>query len=99
MFLSFSGADPELWRLCAPTALVEASVRRAISHRMNVVNFSTSPDSAKLRWSERLQFENEFLLVSPSRRSRLVFGAWWQARARRALAKGRRLVSEQAVVD
>jgi CelD/BcsL family acetyltransferase involved in cellulose biosynthesis len=99
MFLSFSGAEPELWRLCAPTAIVEASVRRAISDGMNIVNFSTSPDSAKLRWSEQLQFENEFLLVSPSRRSRLVFGAWWQARARRALAKGRRLVAEQAVVD
>ena len=98
VFLSFSGFEPEHWRLGASAMLTAAAVRRSIENGDEFVNFSSSPDSAKLRWSEQLEFQHEFLVVAPSRRSRLLFAAWWQLRARRLLVRSRRLVTDQLVV-
>lgn len=94
-FLSFSGSDVDHWRLGAATTLVAAAIRRAIADEAAVVNFSASPDSAKLRWSEQLELEQEFVAVAPARMSRARFGLWWHARARNAVTTGRRLVEDQ----
>ena len=88
-FLSYSGTDPAHWELGAATGLIEASIRAAIARRDDSLNFSGNPDPAKLRWSERLEFHNEFIVVAPSRRARAALSLFWQARARRSLA-GRR---------
>jgi CelD/BcsL family acetyltransferase involved in cellulose biosynthesis len=95
VFFSFSGLEPRHWRLGASAALTAAAIRRAIEHGDKRVNFSSSPDSGKLRWSEQLDFQHEFLVVAPSRHSRLLFSLWWQHRARRLLVGSRRLVVDQ----
>jgi CelD/BcsL family acetyltransferase involved in cellulose biosynthesis len=96
VFFSLSGSDPAHWRLCASTALTEASIKRAILEGRNVVNFSSSPDSGKLRWSEQIELQHEFVVVAPSRMSRARFTAWWQVRTARALTRSRRVVLKQA---
>jgi CelD/BcsL family acetyltransferase involved in cellulose biosynthesis len=98
LFLSCSGADPAHWRLGAQTALVAASIRRAIEQGDELVNFSVTPDSGKLRWSEQLAFDHEFLVVSPSRRARIAFSTWWQLRAGRVLAGSRRVAAARIAV-
>lgn len=98
-FLSFSGFEPEHWRLGASASLMAASIRRAIDLGGELVNFSVSPDSAKLRWSEQLDFQHEFVAVAPARRSRYLFSLWWQLSARRALTQTRRLLDGQLPSD
>ncbi|MGZ4335576.1 MAG: GNAT family N-acetyltransferase [Gaiellaceae bacterium] len=98
-FLSFSGFEPEHWRLGASASLMAASIQRAIDLGGELVNFSVSPDSAKLRWSEQLDFQHEFVAVSPARRSRYLFSLWWQLSARRALTQTRRLLDGQLPSD
>jgi CelD/BcsL family acetyltransferase involved in cellulose biosynthesis len=97
-FLSVSGSEPEYWRLGASVTLTAAAIGRAIDHGDELVNFSSSPDSAKLRWSEQLEFQHEFLVVAPFRRSRALFSAWWQLLASRQLARSRRRVVDQLAV-
>lgn len=93
-FLSFSGVDPEHWHLGAPTALIVASIRQAISRGDDALNFSVNPDPAKLRWSDRLEIHNEFLVVAPSRQARAKLALYWQVRAGRSLI-GRRQALKQ----
>ena len=87
LFLSYSGADPERWRLGAPTFLIAACIRRAIEQGDKLVNLSLIPDSAKLRWSEQLELHNEFVVVAPTQRAQRMFAAYWHARASRALRR------------
>ena len=88
LFLSYSGVDPEQWRLGAPTFLIAASIRRAIEQGDKLVNLSLIPDSAKLRWSEQLELHNEFVVVAPTQRAQRMFAVYWHARAHRALRRG-----------
>jgi CelD/BcsL family acetyltransferase involved in cellulose biosynthesis len=97
LFLSFSGADTEYWALGAPTLLLVSAIRRAIERGDTLVNFSQTPDQAKLRWSDALAYEQEFVVVAPTRRARRAFGAYWQVRASRGVAR-RRVVTAQAAV-
>jgi hypothetical protein len=94
-FLSFSGVDPAHWHLGAPTALIVASIRQAISRQDDALNFSVNPDPAKLRWSDRLEFHNEFLVVAPSRRSRAKLAVYWQVRAGRSLTVRREALKQR----
>ncbi len=94
-FLSFSGIEPRYWRLGAAATLTAAAIWRSIDHGAESLNFSSTPDPGKLRWSEQLEFHHEFLVVAPSRRSRLLFSLWWQLHASRALVRSRRLVVDQ----
>jgi hypothetical protein len=93
-FLSFSGVDPVHWHLGAPTALIVASIREAMLRGDEALNFSVNPDPAKLRWSDRLEFHNEFLVVAPSRTARAKLSLYWHARAGRSLT-GRRQALKQ----
>jgi CelD/BcsL family acetyltransferase involved in cellulose biosynthesis len=97
VFFSLSGFEPGHWRLGAAAELTGAAIRRGIESGVEVVNFSGSPDSGKLRWSEEIECQNEFLVVAPRRRSRLLFSAWWQLRSRRSVDRSRRRALKQAV--
>lgn len=81
VFLSCSGFDPAAWRLCAPTALMASILEGAVEGGATSANLSLNPDQAKLRWSEQLELHNDFVLVAPRRRSRILFGLYWQRRA------------------
>ena len=80
-FFSCSGFDPTWWRHNVATTLMAECLRRAIEQRQRMANLSPGPDVAKLRWSERLELHQEFLMVGPRRRSRVVFSLYWQLRA------------------
>lgn len=95
LFLSFSGADPEHWRLGAATSLMVACIRHGIADGRRLLNLSSAPDSAKLRWSEQLEIHHEFVLVAPTRRARRAFALYWLAREQRALPRNSK-ISEAA---
>jgi CelD/BcsL family acetyltransferase involved in cellulose biosynthesis len=89
-FLSYSGLDARFWQLSTPTLLMTAIVRRAIEQGDRVLNLSLNPDPAKQRWTQQVEIHNEFVVVGPARRSRLLFSLFWQARFGRALRDKRR---------
>lgn len=93
-FLSYSGLDPRYWELSSSTLLITEIVRRAIADGDRSLNLSLNPDSAKQRWTQRVDIHNEFVVVAPSRRSRTLFSLFWQARSARALRDKRRSVSQ-----
>ncbi len=93
-FLSFSGLDPAYWRMGAATSLIVATIQRGIAAGDDLLNLSVNPDPAKLRWSDRIDFHNEFVIAAPSRRSRSALALIWQIRSTQVLA-GRRRVTRQ----
>jgi CelD/BcsL family acetyltransferase involved in cellulose biosynthesis len=82
-FFSFSGLDPAYWTYGVGTALMAETLRAAIEQDGTIANFSQHPEDSKLRWSEQLEFHNEFLLVGPRAASRTAFHLFWQLRALR----------------
>jgi hypothetical protein len=86
-FCSFSGFDPKWWSHNVSTTLMAHCLQDAIERGDSVVNFSPGPNVAKLRWSERLDLFQEFVVVSNRRRSRLVFSLFWQLRAAAVLRR------------
>ncbi len=94
-FLSYSGFDTALWRLSSPTLVLSAVIERAIADGDRALNLSLNPDSAKQRWTERVEVHNEFVLVGPARRSRALFSLFWQARSARALRDKRAAVARE----
>jgi CelD/BcsL family acetyltransferase involved in cellulose biosynthesis len=92
-FLSYSGLDPAHWQLGSPTLLLTEIIRRSIADGDRALNLSLNPDSAKQRWTQRIELHNEFVVVAPSRRSRALFSLFWQARFARALRDRRRYAS------
>lgn len=80
-FFSFSGFDPAWWPYNVATTLMAECLRGAVERGDTLANLSPGPDVAKLRWSERLQLYQEFVMVGPRRRSRLAFSLFWQLRA------------------
>jgi CelD/BcsL family acetyltransferase involved in cellulose biosynthesis len=89
IYLFVSGADPAVWEFGAGTLLIAEAARRGIKRGDVVINLSTGPNRAKLRWSEDLLTFQDFSLVGPTRRSRLKFATYWQASAALQLRKQR----------
>ena len=79
-FCSFSGFAPAWWPYNVATTLLAEALRLAMERGDRLVNLSSGPDVAKLRWSERLELSQEFIMVGPRRRSRLAFALFWQLR-------------------
>jgi CelD/BcsL family acetyltransferase involved in cellulose biosynthesis len=96
-FLSYSGLDPEHWELSSPTLLLTSIARRAIDVGDAVLNLSLNPDAAKQRWTQQIELHNEFVIVAPSQRSRLLFTLFWQARFARMLRDRRRAVDRTGI--
>jgi CelD/BcsL family acetyltransferase involved in cellulose biosynthesis len=100
-FFSVSGSDPAWWRYNAGTTLLALALRRAIDQGCVAANLSHGPDVSKLRWSERLEFAQSFLLVGERLRSRVAFTAFWHLRAdyMRRDQRGRQLRGRRALVS
>ena len=80
-FLSLSGFAPAWAPYNVATTLTAACLRRAIDHDDGMVNLSSGPDVAKLRWSEQLELHQVFIMVGSRRRSRVAFALHWHLRA------------------
>jgi CelD/BcsL family acetyltransferase involved in cellulose biosynthesis len=75
IFFSVAGLDPDYWDYGPGTMLVVEALRQAIARGDTSANLSMNPDEGKLRWSERIEVHNAFMLVAPRRRSRVVSAA------------------------
>lgn len=84
-FMSLTGLEPRWWDVGPSTMLTYELLERAVGRGDRLANLSLGPDIAKLRWSERLELHQDFVVVGPRRRARTVFRAMWQRRALRAL--------------
>jgi len=80
-FLSLSGYDPAWAPYNVATTLTAACLRHAVGRGDGVINLSSGPDVAKLRWSEQLELHQVFVVVGPRHRSRIVFALHWHLRA------------------
>ncbi len=72
IFFSVAGLDPAYWDYGPGTMLVVEALREAIARGDTSANLSMNPDEGKLRWSERIEIHNAFMLVAPRRRSRVA---------------------------
>jgi Acetyltransferase (GNAT) domain len=88
-FLSISGFDPRWWSYNVITTLSAECLRVAIARRDTLANLSPGPHGAKLRWSDRLQLHQEFVMVGAGRRSQRLFALYWQVRTALALRRER----------
>ena len=75
-YLAFSGVDPRWWDVSPVTLLHLAAGERAIERGHGELNLSVGPDVAKLRWSETVVQNPDFVLCGPRRRSRLAYTAY-----------------------
>jgi CelD/BcsL family acetyltransferase involved in cellulose biosynthesis len=75
IFFSVAGLDPEYWDYGPGTMLVAETLGDAIARGDTSANLSMNPDEGKLRWSERIEVHNTFMLVAPRRRSRVASAA------------------------
>jgi len=72
-YLAFSGVDPDWWDVSPVTLLHLTAAERAIERGHAELNLSVGPDVAKLRWSELVVQNPDFVLCGPRRRSRLAY--------------------------
>jgi CelD/BcsL family acetyltransferase involved in cellulose biosynthesis len=70
IFFSLSGLERAYWDYGLGTAITVRAVQDAIERGDRLANLSLNPDEGKLRWSEKIELHNEFLLVSPHRGAR-----------------------------
>jgi CelD/BcsL family acetyltransferase involved in cellulose biosynthesis len=90
VFFSVSGFDPAWWDYGPLTLLDAESLKAAIDRGDTHANLSIGPDTSKLRWSERLELHQDFVLVGNRTRSRLAFSAWSAAAAVKTVGENRR---------
>jgi CelD/BcsL family acetyltransferase involved in cellulose biosynthesis len=88
-YFLLSGMSPEAWEFSPTTLLQGRAIDDAVALGHRWVNLSTGPDSAKLRWSEKLVLSAEFVLIPNRLYSRVVFGAYWQASAAAEIVRER----------
>jgi CelD/BcsL family acetyltransferase involved in cellulose biosynthesis len=75
-YLGPSGMDPAWWNFSPVTLLQLAAAESAVERGHREFNLSTGPVVAKLRWSERVVQNPEFIVCGPRRRSRAAFTAY-----------------------
>ncbi len=90
LFMSISGFDPAWWDYGPLTLLDSEALKAAIGRGDTLANLSIGPDTSKLRWSERLELHQDFVLVGNATRSRLAFSAWAAASAVKTIGENRR---------
>ncbi|MGO9876441.1 MAG: GNAT family N-acetyltransferase [Acidimicrobiia bacterium] len=93
-YQSISGLDPKWWGYSPITTIQVAAIQAAIEAHKTVFNLSTGPDVAKLRWSENLEVQQEFVITGSKRRSRAYYSAYAQA-ATAAKLRRERFVSRR----
>ena len=80
-YFLLSGMSQQAWEFSPITLLQGCAVDDAITLGHHWVNLSSGPDTPKLRWSEELIVNPEFVLVPDRLSSRVAFTAYWQASA------------------
>lgn len=80
LYLSVSGFDPDRWNEGVATTLVAETMAFGIKQGATAVNLGSGVDVSKLRWSENLERNEEFLVVAPRARSRWAFSVYWKLR-------------------
>jgi len=75
-YLGQSGVDPAWWNFSPVTLLQWSAAERAVERGHREFNLSTGPVVAKLRWSEQVVQNPEFIVCGPRRRSRAAFIAY-----------------------
>jgi CelD/BcsL family acetyltransferase involved in cellulose biosynthesis len=88
-FFLLSGMAPQAWEFSPVTLLQGQAVLDSAALGHDHVNLSTGPDTPKVRWSEKLIVNPEFILTPDRPFSRLAFGAYWQASSAAALRRER----------
>jgi CelD/BcsL family acetyltransferase involved in cellulose biosynthesis len=99
IYISLSGLEPAKWDLGPVTALLASAMSDAIDAGARHVNLSPGPDVPKLRWSEKLEIANDFVLVNGRPAASAAFTVMWSARAfvnARTEAKRQRKPTSQA---
>lgn len=89
VYILISGFDPSYWRYAPMTLLQWEALRECAGLGYEVANLATGVAPTKLRWSERLEVHNRFVLVGQRLRSRLAFAVFWQLRAASLLRSAR----------
>lgn len=87
VYVSVTGADPEYWEFGPGTILIAEQARRAIGWGARAVNLSAGPNQSKLRWSERLEFNHDFVVVGAGAASRVRIAAYSPLSALAALRR------------
>jgi CelD/BcsL family acetyltransferase involved in cellulose biosynthesis len=86
-YLGPSGVNPAWWKFSPVTLLQLRAAESAVARGHKEFNLSTGPCVAKLRWSERVVQNPEFIVCGPRVRSQLTFTVY---RAMSAIAGVRR---------
>ena len=74
MYLYYSGYLPEWRRFSVMTTLTAEAIKWAIERRLRIVNLSTGSDYSKIRWRPSEAASSDYLVWSPTVRSRPVHG-------------------------
>ena len=74
LYLYFSGYEPAWGSYSVMTTTVAEALKWAIEHEFKLVNLSPGTDVSKTRWSATGITTGNGVLLSPTRRGRLVFG-------------------------
>jgi CelD/BcsL family acetyltransferase involved in cellulose biosynthesis len=82
-FFSVSGLDPAWWEYSVGTTLMAECLKAAMARGDTLAHLSLWPNLAKHRWSELLEFHNDFILLTQRRRSHLAFRLYWKLRTAR----------------
>jgi CelD/BcsL family acetyltransferase involved in cellulose biosynthesis len=88
-YFLLSGMSSEAWEFSPTTLLQGCAIDDAVALGHRWVNLSTGPDTAKLRWSEKLVLSAEFVLIPDRLYSRVAFAAFWQASAAAQIVRER----------
>ncbi|HEX8101807.1 MAG TPA: GNAT family N-acetyltransferase [Solirubrobacteraceae bacterium] len=96
VFTSLSGMAPDAWRYGAITVLLGRVLDEAADEGFERANLSLGPSQAKLRWSERIETHNQFVIVANRRGARTAFAAYWHARAAMLLRRHGRVSTAKA---
>jgi CelD/BcsL family acetyltransferase involved in cellulose biosynthesis len=89
-YFSLSGVSREGWDYSPVTLLQGQAIDDAIKLGQSFVNFSVGPNTSKLRWSEEISVQSEFLLIPNRRLSAGFFGGYWMALAGTTLRREQR---------
>lgn len=80
-YISFSGVDPDWWKIGAVTLLQWHAAESSIEQGRQTFNLSVGPNLAKLRWSERIVQHPVFVVCAPRRYSQLALIGYRSASA------------------
>jgi CelD/BcsL family acetyltransferase involved in cellulose biosynthesis len=76
LYIYFAGYDPAWRAYSVMTVLMAEMIKWAFARGLERVNLSTGHDQSKVRWKPREVMFHDAVQVSPTRRTRMTFGAF-----------------------